>query len=90
MFGPARHLINGYVMEQKALVAKGTPEEKIRTWELPRWPLAEKDGDIDKGIMLCGQCSGRVKDIPTVRELIERIMKEADETISRLQKLKGP
>lgn len=90
MFGPARHLINGYVMEQKALVAKGTSEDKIRSWELPRWPLAEKDGDIEKGIMLCGQCSGRVKDIPTVKELIERIMKEADETISRLQKMKGP
>ncbi|WXG47154.1 MAG: nitronate monooxygenase [Candidatus Atabeyarchaeum deiterrae] len=89
MFGPARHLVNEYVKEQKDLVAKGIDEDKIRSWELPRWPLAEKDGDIKKGIMLCGQVAGRVKDTPTVKEVIERIMKEADETISRLQKLKG-
>jgi enoyl-[acyl-carrier protein] reductase II len=87
MFGPARHLVNDYVTEQKALVAKGTPEDSIRSWELPRWPLAERDGDINKGIMLCGQCSGRVKDIPTVKELLARIMKQAEETIGRLQKL---
>ena len=90
MFGPARHLINGYVDEQKAMVAKGTPEDSIRSWELPRWPLAERDGDINKGIMLCGQCSGRVKDIPTVKELITRIMKEAEDTIGKLQKLSTP
>jgi NAD(P)H-dependent flavin oxidoreductase YrpB (nitropropane dioxygenase family) len=90
MFGPARHLINEYVTEQKTLVAKGMSEDKIHSWELPRWPLAEKDGDINKGIMLCGMCAGRVKDIPTVKELIERIMKEADQTIDRLNKLKGP
>jgi enoyl-[acyl-carrier protein] reductase II len=90
MFGPARHLVNDYVTEQKALVAKGTPEDSIRSWELPRWPLAERDGDINKGIMLCGQCSGRVKDIPTVKELLARIMKQAEETIGRLQKLSAP
>jgi enoyl-[acyl-carrier protein] reductase II len=88
MFGPARHLINEYVTEQKTLVAKGMSEDKIHSWELPRWPLAEKDGDINKGIMLCGMCAGRVRDIPTVKELMERIMKEAGETINRLDKLK--
>jgi enoyl-[acyl-carrier protein] reductase II len=89
MFGPARHLLNEYVSEQKALVAKGMSEDKVHSWELPRWPLAEKDGDIDKGIMLCGMCAGRVRDIPTVKELIERVMKEADQTIDKLSRLKA-
>jgi len=89
MFGPARHLVNEYVMEQKALVEKGTSEDTIRSWELPRWPVAERDGDVKKGIMLCGQCAGRVRDIPTVKELIDRIMKEAEQTIEKLNKIKS-
>ncbi|WXG44507.1 MAG: nitronate monooxygenase [Promethearchaeati archaeon SRVP18_Atabeyarchaeia-1] len=88
MFGPARHLVNEYVTEQKALVAKGTSEDRIHSWELPRWPLAEKDGDISKGIMLCGMCAGRVRDIPTVKELIERTMSEAEQAIDKLNRLK--
>ena len=41
-------------------------------------------GDDYMGFMPCGQVCGRVNDIPTVSELIERIMAEAEEILSRL------
>ena len=45
------------------------------------------DGDTDVGVVSCGQGVGLVKDIPTVKELLDRIMGEAGEIISRLDKL---
>jgi len=46
-----------------------------------------KDGDIDAGMVSCGQGVGLIKDIPTVKELLDRIMKEAEEVIQRLKKI---
>ena len=38
-----------------------------------------KDGDIDVGLMTAGQSVGLVRDVPTVRELIDTIISEAQE-----------
>jgi len=46
-----------------------------------------REGDIDAGMVSCGQGVGLVKDIPTVKELLDRIMKEAEEVIHRLNKI---
>ncbi|MFW9941898.1 MAG: NAD(P)H-dependent flavin oxidoreductase [Promethearchaeota archaeon] len=46
-----------------------------------------REGDIDAGMVSCGQGVGLVKDIPTVKELLDRIMKEAEEVINRLHKI---
>jgi NAD(P)H-dependent flavin oxidoreductase YrpB (nitropropane dioxygenase family) len=43
-----------------------------------------RNGDIDLGVVSCGQGVGLIKDIPTVKELLDRIMVEAEEAISRL------
>jgi len=42
------------------------------------------EGDIDLGIISCGQGVGMARDIPTVRELLDRIMSEAAEISQRL------
>lgn len=39
-------------------------------------------GDRDKGILACGQVVGLIRDIPSVQELIERIINEAKEIVS--------
>lgn len=41
-------------------------------------------GDVDAGILACGQCVGLAHDIPTVKELFVRMVGEAQQTISRL------
>jgi len=43
-----------------------------------------RNGDIDLGVVSCGQGVGLIRDIPTVKELLDRIMVEAEEVISRL------
>jgi NAD(P)H-dependent flavin oxidoreductase YrpB (nitropropane dioxygenase family) len=41
-------------------------------------------GELDKGLLTVGQVVGLVRDIPTVKELIDRIMKEAEEVASNI------
>ncbi|HWR93197.1 MAG TPA: nitronate monooxygenase family protein, partial [Desulfobacterales bacterium] len=40
-----------------------------------------EDGDMEKGTMAAGQCIGLIRDIPTCRELLDRIMAEAEAII---------
>jgi nitronate monooxygenase len=46
------------------------------------------DGDSEWGFMPCGQVSARIDDIPSCRELIERIVNEADDIISGLNRVR--
>jgi nitronate monooxygenase len=41
-----------------------------------------EDGDVEKGVLSAGQCMGFIRDIPTCRELLDRIMAEAEEIIN--------
>ena len=45
------------------------------------------DGDMEAGAWSCGMVAGLIHDIPTCRELIDRIMAEAEAIIS--QRLAG-
>jgi nitronate monooxygenase len=42
-----------------------------------------KDGDMDAGAWSCGMVAGLIHDIPTVKELIDRTMGEAERIIGR-------
>jgi NAD(P)H-dependent flavin oxidoreductase YrpB (nitropropane dioxygenase family) len=42
------------------------------------------DGRPDLGVMASGQVVGLIDELPSVAELIARIMKEADEVLERL------
>ncbi len=42
-------------------------------------------GELGAGIVACGQGIGMVKDIPTVKELLDRMMAEAEEAVGRIQ-----
>lgn len=49
------------------------------------YPRVMKDGDMDAGAWSCGMVAGLIQDIPMVKELIDRIMLEAEKIIrSRL------
>ena len=41
-----------------------------------------KEGDIEAGAWSCGMVAGLIHDIPTVQELMDRIMAEAEDIIS--------
>jgi NADH:quinone reductase (non-electrogenic) len=51
------------------------------------YPKVMIDGDMDAGAWSCGMVVGLINDIPTVKELIERIMADAERIIR--QRLTG-
>ncbi len=48
-----------------------------------RFPDAAVEGDVEKGLVVAGQVVGMVKDLPSVKELIPRIVADAAETLNR-------
>jgi nitronate monooxygenase len=46
------------------------------------YPRVMLDGDMDAGAWSCGMVAGLIHDIPTVQELIDRIMREARSLIA--------
>jgi enoyl-[acyl-carrier protein] reductase II len=46
--------------------------------------LATEDGDLNKGVLPVGQCAGLVHDEPTVQELFERMVQEAEAIQKRM------
>ena len=51
------------------------------------YPRIMLEGDMDAGAWSCGMVAGLIRDVPTVKELIDRIMAEADGLIR--QRLAG-
>ena len=45
------------------------------------YPKVMIDGDLDAGAWSCGMVAGLIKDVPTVKELIDRIMADAERII---------
>ena len=50
---------------------------------------ALNEGDVEGGILFAGQCCGGIKDIPTTKELVDRIIAEAETTLERLNAMKA-
>ncbi len=48
---------------------------------------ATEDGNLKKGVALIGQVQGLINDIPTVKQVIDRTVKEASEIQKRLAKM---
>jgi NAD(P)H-dependent flavin oxidoreductase YrpB (nitropropane dioxygenase family) len=48
------------------------------------------EGDTVKGMLYAGQNVGGIKDIPTVQELLDRMVTEAEATIEKLQSRRIP
>lgn len=45
------------------------------------YPRIMREGDMDAGAWSCGMVAGLIRDVPTVKELIDRIMSEAERII---------
>ncbi|MHA1380337.1 MAG: NAD(P)H-dependent flavin oxidoreductase [Candidatus Helarchaeota archaeon] len=95
-FGPIRLLKNKYSLAHKL---KMTREERIAMEksaggsietasesfqrDLMAYDLIY-EGNVEDGAVLCGQTICGIKDLPTVAEVIKRVMTEAEETIKKV------
>ncbi len=68
-------------------------EESHPLWVLARQAVGNRrhlmainKGDVEEGILFAGQDVGGIKDIPTVQEVIDRTIAEAEAVLDRLQK----
>jgi enoyl-[acyl-carrier protein] reductase II len=100
-FGPIRLFKNKYALShplrmsreeriamEKSLgnVESGTDKFKE---DMQRYDLVYK-GDIENGAVLVGQTVAMIKDLPTCKEVVDRIMKEAIETIKEMNQRVAP
>ena len=65
-------------------------KKKVSPWEMMQhargsFRKAFLEGDLDQGSIGCGQVAGLINDIPTCQELIQRIVKEAEEIMGPLR-----
>ncbi len=92
--GPLRYLKNRASIELTELTLKKTPRLYLGEpdvaldpdiWSVESQGMANLMGDDDeKALFYGGEVAGRFEDLPTVKELVERIVKEAEEIISSL------
>jgi NAD(P)H-dependent flavin oxidoreductase YrpB (nitropropane dioxygenase family) len=95
-FGPMRFLRNRRALELVDATIRGTPDlykgnpcgATQELLDLEIGGLANLfQGKMDEAAVLGGTVAGRIHDIPTVQELCDRIMKEAEATIKNLGSL---
>jgi NAD(P)H-dependent flavin oxidoreductase YrpB (nitropropane dioxygenase family) len=65
------------------------PEEILTVVAGEKARLMYENGDLDEGIISCGQGIGLVHDIPTVKELFDRIIGGASKIVKGFQEKAG-
>jgi len=97
--GPARYIRSPFSEEMVEVTVKYSPGVYTgRPDDLTTVPLevllkemegfsATYRGDRERALTAGGECAQRINDLPTVKELVERIMGEAEETLARLRSL---
>ena len=79
-----RVLVNAAVrrlLEKEKALGANLKFEDIMPEVAGVYPRIMRDGDMDAGAWSCGMVAGLIHDIPTVKDLIDRIMAEADQII---------
>ncbi len=87
---PGRALANQWTRDYLEAEARGTPRDELL--DMVKAEANERGvyhGDVDGSLLWAGQGAALIEDIPTARELIERMVAEARTSASRLWSLAG-
>ncbi|SFE31148.1 enoyl-[acyl-carrier protein] reductase II [Thermoanaerobacter thermohydrosulfuricus] len=85
---PVRSLKNKLTREFEKLEQMGAPKEQLEKLGEGKLRAAVVDGDVEYGSVMAGQIAGLINDIKPVKEIIEDIMKQAEEVIDNLNKMR--
>jgi len=81
---PARNLRNGPALKVQEMESRGaTLEELLTVTSGQNSSRAYFDGELEAGLVECGQVVGLIHDIPTVKEVIDGIVTGAREIIEK-------
>jgi len=88
IMNPVRCIKNKLADECLAIEAEGADFEKIiNTVAGGKGQVAYDNGDPDGAPIACGQIAGLIDEIKSVRQVIDDILKEADQLLARLKRL---
>ncbi len=71
------------ILETERRLGEAVTFDDIRAEVADLYPRIMGEGEMDAGAWSCGMVAGLVRDIPTVAELIERIVAEAEAIVRR-------
>jgi nitronate monooxygenase len=70
------------LLKKEAALGKDIKFEDIAAEVAGVYPKVMMDGEVDGGAWSCGMVAGLINDIPSVQELMDRIMNEATSIIN--------
>jgi enoyl-[acyl-carrier protein] reductase II len=82
---PLRALKNSLTEQYHALEQAGVSKEELEAFGQGRMHLGLIEGDTDEGSLLAGQIAGMIKDIKSVKAIIEDTVAEAERIITALK-----
>jgi len=82
---PVRVLRNPMARRFDEMERASCSEEEVVEFGTGKLRLAVEEGDVINGSLMAGQSSGLVRDVVTVKEVIERMVAEAEQIIAGLQ-----
>lgn len=89
IYGPSRALPTHGLQELRELQAmppeSALTEEQMTQWKDDRLIRAQRDGDVDAGIMPAGQISGAIQDLVHVAEFVPGMVSEAIAVLDALR-----
>lgn len=85
IYGPSRMLRNSGSRELEALNASGDLDhDELTKWKDDRLLAAQRDGDLDAGIVPMGQVASGINDMITVADFIPKMVQEASDILDGL------
>jgi enoyl-[acyl-carrier protein] reductase II len=83
-FSPhCRYLANEWTQGLEKMMAENASEDDLMKFKAEGRRLAAEIGD-KRGSLLCGQVTGLIDDVPTVKELVDRTIQEAEDIIKKM------
>lgn len=80
---PVRSIRGPFVRRLEVLERQGSSEEEFMAFGAGTLRMAIIDGDVGRGSVMAGQSAGLVDEVMPVKELVERIVAEAEAAIRR-------
>lgn len=81
VYAPVRGLKNAGLEKLQDKLDTLSPEE-FRMWEEGEMRRAMREGDIENGLLAGGQVAAAVHDMPTVADLVDRIVRDAADLLA--------